>query len=229
MNEPSPANAASAQVASPGEVLSRRCVVLLKTALKPDVWPQTPDLKLAIFDKILMSVNSNTPNIGNICTALELMTFLLGVMKKDAILANFKQLQSGLGVCIVSSNVKIIKLVHGLLSKLMTLFPPERSSANVVYKYEELEPLYVHVGKVISEGLQNFEKNQTANPSTLFGTLMILKAACTNNNSYIDLIITPFMKVLSRLAKEHLQSLPEVNPSTILLIKPFYLVIIFLQ
>lgn len=43
---------------------------------------------------------------------------------------------------------------------------------------------------------------------------MILKAACINNNSYIDLLITPFMKVLHRLAKEHLQpATPESSPS----------------
>lgn len=54
-------------------------------------------------------------------------------------------------------------------------------------------------------GLNNYEKNAQANPSTLFGTIMLLKAACANNHSYIDLLITPFMRVLHRLAKEHLQ------------------------
>lgn len=58
--------------------------------------------------------------------------------------------------------------------------------------------------QVIREGLTNFEKNQQATPSTLFGTIMILKAACMNDHSYIDRLITPFMRVLHRLAKEHL-------------------------
>lgn len=31
-------NEASATVGSPGEALSKRCVLLLKTALKPDFW-----------------------------------------------------------------------------------------------------------------------------------------------------------------------------------------------
>lgn len=67
---------------------------------------------------------------------------------------------------------------------------------------------------MVYEGLANYEKNQQASPSSLFGTLMILKAACVNNNSYIDLLITPFMKVLHRLAKEHLQPVtPESSPS----------------
>lgn len=35
VNEPN----STAGSGSPGEVLSRRCVALLKTALRPDVWP----------------------------------------------------------------------------------------------------------------------------------------------------------------------------------------------
>ena len=41
-------------------------------------------------------------------------------------------------------------------------------------------------------------------PSQLFGTLMILKAACLHNTCYIDRLITSFMRVLQRMAREHL-------------------------
>lgn len=42
---------------SPGELLSRRCVNLMKTALRPDMWPRA-ELKLQWFDKLLMTVVS---------------------------------------------------------------------------------------------------------------------------------------------------------------------------
>ncbi|KAG5864322.1 hypothetical protein JTB14_004435 [Gonioctena quinquepunctata] len=115
---------------SPGEVLSRRCVILLKTALKPDIWPQPVDLKLAFFDKILMTIEAPNPNIANICTALELLTYLLAVFNKEQILASFKPLQRGIGACITSNNSRIIKLVHNLLTKLFTLFPMERTNTS---------------------------------------------------------------------------------------------------
>ena len=35
--------------------------------------------------------------------------------------------------------------------------------------------------------------------------MMILKAACNHNASYIDRLITSFMRVLQRLVREHLQ------------------------
>ncbi|GAB1859196.1 Transformation/transcription domain-associated protein [Camponotus japonicus] len=201
---------------NPGEQLSRRCVSLLKMALKPDVWiAEQCDLKLAWLDKVLASVDSTQPNYGNISTALEVLTFLLGVMKRDQILASFKPLQRGIGACIASNNTKIIRLVHGLLSRLMTIFPAESTSSNVSSKYEELDTLYSTVGRFITEGLATYEKTPTAVPSSLFGTLMMLKAACTNNPNYIDRMITPFMKVLHRMTKEHLHTQQnEANPVT---------------
>ncbi|XP_011636974.1 transformation/transcription domain-associated protein [Pogonomyrmex barbatus] len=201
---------------NPGEQISRRCVALLKMALKPDVWiAEQCDLKLAWLDKVLASVDNTQPNYANISTALEVLTFLLGVMKREQILVSFKPLQRGISACIASSNTKIIRLVHALLSRLMTIFPAEQTSTNVASKYEELDTLYSTVGRFIAEGLTTYEKTSTAMPSSLFGTLMMLKAACTNNPSYIDRLITPFMRVLHRMTKEHLHpTQTESNPVT---------------
>ena len=69
-------NEPATTMGSPGELLSRRCVGLLKNALRPDVWPNS-DLKLVCLDKILRTVDSPQPNIANICMALELLGFLL--------------------------------------------------------------------------------------------------------------------------------------------------------
>lgn len=42
-------------------------------------------------------------------------------------------------------------------------------TSSVASKYEELECLYAAVGKVIYEGLTNYEKATSANPTQLFG------------------------------------------------------------
>ncbi|GAB6032800.1 hypothetical protein CHUAL_012003 [Chamberlinius hualienensis] len=186
---------------SPGELLSRRCVSLLKLALKPEIW-QTAELRLGWFDKLLMTVDTAQPNYSNICTALDLLVFLLSFLRKESILANFKPLQRGIAACMTCPNSKVIRATHTLLSKLMTIFPTEPSGGNMTSKYEELECLYACVGKVVHDGLANYEKNVNATPSNLFGTLMILKAACSNNLCFIDRLITSFMRVLQRMAKE---------------------------
>ncbi|KAH0631953.1 hypothetical protein JD844_019873 [Phrynosoma platyrhinos] len=237
---------------SPGELLSRRCVNLLKTALRPDMWPKS-ELKLQWFDKLLMTVGKikivilimasdlakkmpkqndsdrdkeepffrskkrkrqveddtaweqpNQANFANICTGLEVLSFLLTVLQSPAILSSFKPLQRGIASCMTCGNTKVLRAVHTLLSRLMSNFPTEPSTSSVASKYEELECLYAAVGKVIYEGLTNYEKATNANPSQLFGTLMILKSACSNNPSYIDRLISVFMRSLQKMVREHL-------------------------
>ncbi|XP_076468689.1 transformation/transcription domain-associated protein-like isoform X2 [Babylonia areolata] len=197
-------NEASGVIGSQGEQLSRRCVGLVKAVLKPDVWLGT-ELKTAWLEKVLSSVQTQQPNFSNICTALELLTYLLSILKKDQILATFKPLQKSISQCMQCGNNKVIRCVHSLLSRLTSHFPTEACSSNVASKYEELENLYASVSKVIYEGLTNYEKAPNGSPSQLFSTLMILKAACQNNVAYIDRLITTFMKVMNKMAREHLQ------------------------
>ncbi|XP_075234435.1 transcription-associated protein Nipped-A isoform X2 [Lycorma delicatula] len=213
VNEVSPS--ATAGVGSPGEMLSRRCVQLIRTALKPDVWPQQMvDLRLFWLDKVFASVDSPKPNLGNICTALELFTFLLTVMKREQVLVTIKPLQRGIVACISSSNTKVIRLTHALLSRLMSIFPTEPSSSPVASKHEELECLYSNVGKVIFEGLANYEKTATAASASLFGTMMMLKAACVSNPGYVDRLIMPFIRVIQRMTREHINPSSEAAPGS---------------
>uniref|UniRef100_A0A4W6FBR2 Transformation/transcription domain-associated protein n=1 Tax=Lates calcarifer TaxID=8187 RepID=A0A4W6FBR2_LATCA len=197
---------------SPGELLSRRCVSLMKTALRPDMWPRA-ELKLQWFDKLLMTVEQPAQaNISNICTGLEILCFLLTVLQSPAILAHFKPLQRGIAACMTCGNTKVLRAVHSLLSRLMSIFPTEPSTSSVASKYEELECLYAAVGKVIYEGLTNYEKaTSNTNPTQLFGTLMILKSACSYNASYIDRLISIFMRSLQKMVREHL-SPQQANP-----------------
>lgn len=89
-------------------------------ALKPDVWPQC-ELKLAWFDRLFQTVDTqvtpaapvsgivanNQPNFTNICTALELLTFLLSILRKEQILTGFKPLQRGLATLMNCTNPKV--------------------------------------------------------------------------------------------------------------------------
>ncbi|XP_045594313.1 transformation/transcription domain-associated protein isoform X4 [Procambarus clarkii] len=188
---------------APGEALSRRCVCLLKRALKPDMWPHA-DPKLAWLDKLFLNLESAQPNLTNVCVGLEVFTYLIGTLRREQILGAMRGLTRGLVACMTCSNSRVVRLTHSLLDRLMSTFPTEPTSATVASRYEELEDLYSRIAKIVFEGLSTYEKNATATPTSLFGTLMILKAACQNNPCYIDRLIMPFMKVLQRMAREHL-------------------------
>ncbi|PIK62231.1 putative transformation/transcription domain-associated protein [Apostichopus japonicus] len=249
-------NESGASVGSPGEQLSRRCMGLLKMALRPEVWPTsdlrlsfldkifsidsefmfdldcnfsgkaggtrwvgvwgvcggpevwpTSDLRLSFLDKIFSSIDQPTQiNFGNICAGLDVLNFLLTIMDKQAILTSLKPLQRGIVKCMTCDNTKVIRSVHSLLVRLMGIFPTEPGSSSIASKFEELEALYAGVGKIIYEGLTAYEKAANGTPTPrLFGTLMILKAACTTNVSYIDRLISVFMRALQKMAREHLQ------------------------
>ncbi|GFR25610.1 hypothetical protein TNCT_594364 [Trichonephila clavata] len=215
-------NESSSTSGTTGELLSRRCVSLLKTALKPDVWPNA-EIKLGWSDKLLYTVKeSATPNIGNICTALELLAFLVNNLRKEAILTTFKPLQRGIAACLSYNHIKVIKSVHNLLTRLMNLFPTEPTNSNVASKYEELEGLYSVVSNVIMEGLTTYEKSPTATPQSLYPTLMFLKSAILSNPCYIDRLISIFMRVLQKMTKEHLTPPPDdVGTDTLILCLDF--------
>lgn len=142
-------NETSTTAGSPGEILSRRCVGLVKTGLKPDMWPNC-DLKLASFDKLLMTVvsphacflpcttlnayiinfvfklqDSQTPNFGNICTALDMLGFLLTILRKEAILGSFKHLQRGIAACMSCPNTKVVLIYLYLRAQNIFEFRPE--------------------------------------------------------------------------------------------------------
>lgn len=51
-------------------------------------------------------------------------------------------------ITITKYSFQVIRLTHGLLCRLMQVFPTEPSGSSVASKYEELECLYACVGKV---------------------------------------------------------------------------------
>ncbi|XP_052746122.1 transcription-associated protein 1 isoform X5 [Bicyclus anynana] len=208
---------------SPGEQLSRRCVLLLRAALKPDVWPHLCEPKLAWLDKVFSTADTNAAACANACTALELLVFLLGVLRREQILPALKPLQRGLAACVASSNAKIVRLTHNLLAKLTALFPTEPSGAAQASKYEELETLYACVSKYAFEGLATYEKSAggagaASGAGALLGPLMMLKACCASSAGYVDRLLLPLMRVLQRMARDHVAPNPDAATSDLLIL-----------
>ena len=62
-------------------------MTLLKSALRSDLWSNC-ELKLGAFEKILagpQGVDSNQPNYVNICTCLDILSFLLSILRKEQV------------------------------------------------------------------------------------------------------------------------------------------------
>ncbi|KAH8404548.1 hypothetical protein KR009_006495 [Drosophila setifemur] len=202
-------NDPQAGVISPGESLSRRCVMLLKMAMRPEIWPQPFDIKLNWLDKVLASVETPHHNLNNICTGIDFLTFLTTILNQEQLVTIIRPVQRGLSLCIIHQNTRIVRLMHIFLTRLMGIFPPDGQ-----HKHEDLDILYCAISKMITDNLTFYEKSPQPNASSLFGTLMILKACTTSNPSYIDRILVQFIRVLNRLTKDHINSISINNVNT---------------
>lgn len=67
--------------------------------------------------------------------------------------------------------------MHSLLLKLMSSYPPETTGSQLASRYTELETVYSTIYKVITEGLDSYEKNKVPAFASLFGPFMLLKVS----------------------------------------------------
>ena len=48
----------------------------------------------------------------NVCTALDLLTFLLSVLPRPTLLAGFKNLNKGFNICMTCGNIKVLTIMY---------------------------------------------------------------------------------------------------------------------
>lgn len=103
------------------ELLSKRCVALLRTALKSEaIMSRCIDmLKLAWMEKVFCTVSSLEPAtnnpatavaVANIASAFDLLAFFLIILPKEQLLSTIKPLQKSLYECISTTNMKVIEI-----------------------------------------------------------------------------------------------------------------------
>ena len=281
--------------------LSKRCLNLFKQAIINDIWPNA-DVKFEILERVFLSLdNSNqhnkipqtsnqAPNYASICTALEIVTFLIGIYPKSKIQNLFRILNRGISVCLLCNQTRVIKYMAVMIQKLMIRLPIECFNSPIINSMtamaadidqsddrpmetnfdidslttgtthtllpidQQNDTLYTLFGqpdgvlcRTIIDGLSSYDKSSIASglltssgtfsatttstttattsigtnqleaqqqqqPSlkycaeTLSNCLLLLKSASSNNPQYIDRIMGPFMKVLQKLYRDHLNS-----------------------
>ena len=87
------------------------------------------DINLLWFSKVLEPVavaDSASESIKanhSVCTALDLLAFLVQELPRNVILNGFTILHKGVGACMSCGNTKVVRYVHGLLTRLVTMYP----------------------------------------------------------------------------------------------------------
>ena len=90
------------------------------------------EIKLVWFSKLLEALTQGdqttgnmVANYANISTALDLLTFLLTVLPHQTILNGFRTLHKGVNICMTSNSTKVVRYVHTLLARLISMFPTD--------------------------------------------------------------------------------------------------------
>lgn len=108
------------------ELLSKRCIALLRTALKSEALMSRciDTIKLAWMDKTFYAVSTLEPaannpttamSVANIASAFDVLTFFLTTLPKEQFLIAIKPLQKALYECISTTNMKVIAIEIYLL------------------------------------------------------------------------------------------------------------------
>ena len=100
------------------------------------------DVKIPWFAKLFealtqtdLSTGGTLANYASVCTALDLLTYMLHVLPKPVVLAGFKSLNKGLTICMTCGSTKVVRYIHSLLTKLMGMFPTEPGEEDFVVLY----------------------------------------------------------------------------------------------
>ncbi|EDV27262.1 uncharacterized protein TRIADDRAFT_23101 [Trichoplax adhaerens] len=201
---------------SPNEALSQRCISLLKIALKPELW-QNAEIKIVWFDRIFSAAdNQPTCNTGNICAGFEIMTHLLSVLSRPAILNACKTISHGLTVCMACQNTKVLitHAVQEFLSKLTALFEMFNEFFKGMQRSEEINAIHMSVARIVFERLQQYERQTYAR--LIFAQSLL--STIVNTKSLIHRLRGIIIKTIHKLANEHLGSRTESNTTVDLLI-----------
>lgn len=102
------------------ELLSKRCVALLRSALKSEaIMSRCIDMiKLTWMENVFCTVSNLEPAVNNPATAIavanissafDLLTFFLTTLPKQQFLNAIKPLQKSLYECISTTNMKVLR------------------------------------------------------------------------------------------------------------------------
>lgn len=114
--------------ATSNDQLSKRCLNLFKIAILNEIWPNA-DVKFEILDRVFSTLDNpttnTTANITSVCTALDIILFLIDLFKPNKVQALFRTLQRGITYCLTCNNSRVIRSLSKIIQKLVGKFPLE--------------------------------------------------------------------------------------------------------
>ncbi|KAL7072054.1 hypothetical protein ACQ4LE_008453, partial [Meloidogyne hapla] len=201
----------SSGVSSALEQINRRALLLLRLALKPNIFGNVVTIRTNLFEKQLQLPNPeqfSTANETAINQQLQLVNITLDVfsniiphMPQKILLDLFRPLQRSLICCMSYSNSQqILRSTYNILGKLLdkTKNISSSSSPGLI----EFDLLNQHISRCIHDAFNNYACSLTASPPMTVITLLRLMHSAQSN--YLETVcLGSFVKLLQRLVREY--------------------------
>eukprot|EP00457_Paulinella_chromatophora_P000070 gb/GEZN01000070.1/.p1 GENE.gb/GEZN01000070.1/~~gb/GEZN01000070.1/.p1 ORF type:complete len:2436 (+),score=418.65 gb/GEZN01000070.1/:121-7308(+) len=185
--------------------LSQRCLQLLTQAMQ--IW-QGGEVKFAYIEKILAS-----PNPGNVnallSTTLKVLNILLTHQPPTFTARNIVSIHKILLQCYSSLEAEIRTSIYELLGKILAQFPFQPERAPRLGHPGPKTPALKHPAQIFQ--FQGYLKEQIlsgikeADKNKIHTVLGMAAVVCQNYPAFLDTNLSALLKVVQKLAKEHLQ------------------------
>ncbi|EGO01921.1 hypothetical protein SERLA73DRAFT_166433 [Serpula lacrymans var. lacrymans S7.3] len=181
-------------------VLVPRALELLQLMVGPSGWSDVT-VKLFYFSRTLETNDLSTEaTIAQALSSAKVLQVISGDKDDAWYLANAPVLQKLVRKGLVTDESGLHDALHPIFERLLNLFPLPKEEEQ---QEGEMADFHSFVYTAIGDGL----KNTTA----LRGNLLMLKSVVQVSAERVEPFSSPLMKLLSKLAKEHVLSTPGAN------------------
>uniref|UniRef100_A0A1I7TFD1 Non-specific serine/threonine protein kinase n=1 Tax=Caenorhabditis tropicalis TaxID=1561998 RepID=A0A1I7TFD1_9PELO len=200
---------------SQSQDLIKKSQLLLRAALRSSVWGEFVSIRTSMIEKYLsISNDANIRNdtmspvfvsvIANAQQTLDMVCAIIPVIPKQTLMNMMRPLQRPLIQCLNSGpqlpeqNFKMTRLVTQIITRLL-----EKTTVTM-HGLDELDMLNNHIIKFLNDNFSALVKTPGAPVLGVLGAFSLLRSICAHEPAYLDNVLSSFVKVVERAAKEHL-------------------------
>ncbi|TMS35225.1 hypothetical protein L596_002673 [Steinernema carpocapsae] len=200
-------------VAAATDALNKRCLMLLKAALKPSVWGFSASLSHLTYEKQLTACDTPNPTTQQIVqtqVSVEVLSSLIIIIPRNMILEHIGPLQRALCSCVTSNQAAVLRAMYTLLQRLL-----ERSKCTK-NGLEEFDTLNQALVRFINDSFNLFERSTPSVLQTIVAPLHILRLMSSENEEFLEaMCMASFTKMINKLVKDHADSMcPKTSSSS---------------
>ncbi|TDL29737.1 hypothetical protein BD410DRAFT_736870 [Rickenella mellea] len=191
--------ATSGQDSQTRNTLVPRVLGLLKEVLGSPAWGDV-SLKLDFFRKVLDQGEINEASLAQAVANARVLNVVCAEKPDSWYMQNAHVLQKLVQKGMLTEDVSLHDALHPMLDRLLHLFPLPKEDEET---QSDMSEYHNFVNNAIGDGLRNM--------TSLRGTLLMLKSVVQVVPERIEPFSSSLMKLLSKLAKEHMNSSPQTN------------------